>query len=234
MYALGLLPSGDLVSGGDDGTLQVWRQGRAVASLATGQGGVTSVVTHANGSLWSGGRDGSIRYLNPSAPSQRRSAVIQSRHGAVWVLALLPNGDLLSGGDDGLLRRWRHGTPVGSPMKTPHTSVVSLVLLKNGLWITGGSGGDVQIWREGRPLGDYFMVATGSVWSLIQRGNGDVVSPNSDGTISEYPTPATAIARACEQLGESLLALPANDAALKEATTLCATERPRTPWRLAP
>jgi WD40 repeat protein len=224
VYALGLLPSGDLVSGGDDGTLQVWRQGRTVASLATGQGGVTSLVTHANGSLWSGGRDGSIRYLNPSAPSQRRSTVIQSQHGAVWVLALLPNGDLLSGGDDGLLRRWRHGTPVGSPMKTPHTSVVSLVVLKNGLWITGGSGGDVQLWREGRPVGDYFMVATGSVWSLIQRGNGDVVSANGDGTISEYPTPATAIARACQQLGESVLSLPAHDAALKEATTLCAKQ----------
>jgi WD40 repeat protein len=222
VYALGLLPSGDLVSGGDDGTLQVWRQGRAVASLATGQGGVTSLVTLANGSLWSGGRDGSIRYLNPSAPGPRRSPMIQSRHGAVWVLALLPNGDLLSGGDDGFLRRWRHGAPVGSPLKTPHTSVVSLVVLKNGIWITGGSGGDVQLWREGRPLGDYFMVTSGSVWSLIQRGNGDIVSANGDGTITEYPTPATAIARACQQLGETMPALPANDAALKEATTLCA------------
>jgi WD40 repeat protein len=225
VYALGLLPSGDLVSGGDDGTLQVWRQGRAVASLATGQGGITSLVTLANGSLWSGGRDGSIRYLNPSAPGQRRSPMIQSRHGAVWVLALLPNGELLSGGDDGFLRRWRHGAPVGSPLKTPHTSVVSLVVLKNGIWITGGSGGDVQLWREGRPLGDYFMVTSGSVWSLIQRGNGDIVSANGDGTITEYPTPATAIARACQQLGETMPALPANDAALKEATTLCAKQK---------
>lgn len=225
VYALGLLPSGDLVSGGDDGTLQVWRQGRAVASLATGQGGVTSLVTLANGSIWSGGRDGSIRYLNPSAPSQRRSPVIQSRHGAVWVLALLPNGELLSGGDDGFLRRWRHGAPVGSPLKTPHTSVVSLVVLKNGIWVTGGSGGDVQLWREGRPLGDYFMVASGSVWSLIQRGNGDIVSANGDGTTTEYPTPAVAIARACKQLGEAVPALPANEAALKEATSLCAKKK---------
>jgi hypothetical protein len=66
------------------------------------------------------------------------------------------------------------------------------------------------------------MVASGSVWSLIQRGNGDIVSANGDGTITEYPTPATAIARACQQLGETMPALPANDAALKEATTLCA------------
>ncbi len=225
VYALGLLPSGDLISGGDDSTLQVWRQGRAVASLATGQGGVTSLVTLANGSIWSGGRDGSIHYLNPSAPSQRRSPVIQSRHGAVWVLALLPNGDLLSGGDDGFLRRWRNGAPVGSPLKTPHTSVVSLVVLNNGSWITGGSGGDVQLWREGRPLGDYFMVASGSVWSLIQRNNGDIVSANGDGTITEYPTPAKAIARACQQLDEAMPALPANDAALKEAKSLCVKQK---------
>jgi hypothetical protein len=110
-------------------------------------------------------------------------------------------------------------------LKTPHTSVVSLVVLKNGIWVTGGSGSDVQLWREGRPLGDYFMVASGSVWSLIQRGNGDIVSANGDGTITEYPTPAMAIARACQQLGEAVQALPANDAALKEATSLCAKKK---------
>jgi WD40 repeat protein len=221
VYALALLPSSDLVSGGDDGTLQVWRQGRAVAALATGQGGVTSLVAGADGSIWSGGRDGSIHYIDPSASSQHRSLVIQSRHGAVWVLALLPNGDLLSGGDDGFLRRWRHGAPVGMPLKTPHTSVEALVVLTNGFWITGGSGGDIQIWRNERPLGDYFTVGSGSIRSLIQRNNGDIVSANGDGTISEYPKPATAIARACQQLGETKLALPANNAALKEATTLC-------------
>jgi len=234
VYALGLLPSGDLVSGGDDGTLQVWRQGRSVGSLATGQGGVTSLVTLDNGSIWSGGRDGTIRHLNPSEPSQRRSPAIQTRHGAVWVLALLPNGDLLSGGDDGFLRRWRDGAPVGMPLKTPHTSVEALVVLKNGFWITGGSGGDVQLWREERPLGDYFMVGSGSVWSLIQRNNGVIVSANGDGTITEYPTPHMAITRACQQLSKAMPALPANDTALKEATTLCAKHRPRTPWRLAP
>ena len=58
-----------------------------------------------------------------------------------------------------------------------------------------------------------------------KRGNGDIVSANGDGTITEYPTPAMAIARACQQLGEAVPALPANDAALKEATSLCAKNK---------
>ena len=58
------LKNGELISGGDDGSLRRWKDGKAVGDgkpIATGQGEVLSLVELKNGELISGGSDGTLR-----------------------------------------------------------------------------------------------------------------------------------------------------------------------------
>jgi hypothetical protein len=67
------LKNGEVISGGDDGTLRRWRDGKAVGDgqpIATGQGMVMSLIELKNGELISGGSDGSLRRWT-SAPIAR-------------------------------------------------------------------------------------------------------------------------------------------------------------------
>jgi hypothetical protein len=62
------LKNGELISGGEDGSLRRWRDGQPVGDgkpIATGQGMVLSVIELKNGELISGGRDGSLRRWSP-------------------------------------------------------------------------------------------------------------------------------------------------------------------------
>jgi hypothetical protein len=58
------LKNGEVISGGEDGTLRRWREGKAVGDgkpIATGQGRVLSLIELKNGELISGGQDGTLR-----------------------------------------------------------------------------------------------------------------------------------------------------------------------------
>jgi hypothetical protein len=58
------LKNGEVISGGEDGTLRRWREGKAVGDgqpIATGQGWVSSLIELKNGELISGGEDGTLR-----------------------------------------------------------------------------------------------------------------------------------------------------------------------------
>jgi WD40 repeat protein len=63
------LKNGELISGGSDGTLRRWRDGKAVGDgnpIATGQGQVMSLIELKNGELISGGSDGTLRRWHPA------------------------------------------------------------------------------------------------------------------------------------------------------------------------
>jgi hypothetical protein len=63
------LKNGELISGGVDGTLQRWRDGKPMGDgkpIATGQRVVWSMVELKNGELISGGSDGSLRRWTPA------------------------------------------------------------------------------------------------------------------------------------------------------------------------
>jgi hypothetical protein len=56
------LTNGELISGGSDGSLRRWRDGKALGGpIATGQGAVWSLIELTNCELISGGSDGSLR-----------------------------------------------------------------------------------------------------------------------------------------------------------------------------
>ena len=73
VWSLIELKNGELISGGRDGSLRRWRDGKPVGDgkpIATGQGGVGSLIELKNGELISGGSDGSLRRW-ASAPIAR-------------------------------------------------------------------------------------------------------------------------------------------------------------------
>ena len=58
------LQNGELISGGEDGSLRRWRDGKAVgAVIPTGQDEVWSLIELKTGELISGGTDGTLRYF---------------------------------------------------------------------------------------------------------------------------------------------------------------------------
>ena len=119
VMSLAKLKNGELISGGDDGSLRRWKEGKAVGDgkpIATGQGEVLSLVELKNGELISGGDDGSLRrWKDGKAVGDGKP--IATGQGEVLSLVELKNGELISGGSDGTLRRWREHSSLLSPQK---------------------------------------------------------------------------------------------------------------------
>jgi hypothetical protein len=65
------LQNGELISGGNDGSLRRWRDGKAVGDvIPTGLGGVYSLIELKNGELISGRYDGSLRFSLPAVAKE--------------------------------------------------------------------------------------------------------------------------------------------------------------------
>jgi uncharacterized protein YuzB (UPF0349 family) len=95
------LGNGELVSGGQDGSLRHWRNGQPLGDrLETGQGGVVSLFALGNGELVSGGEDGSLRRWRNGKPLGDR---IETGLALVWAVISLGNGELVSGDHAGTL-----------------------------------------------------------------------------------------------------------------------------------
>jgi hypothetical protein len=158
------------------------------APIATGQGGVWSLIELTNGELISGGGDGSLRRWRDGKPVGDGKPIATGQ-GGVWSLIELSNGELISGGDGGSLRRWRDGKPVGDgkPIATGLGVVTSLIELRNGELIIGGYGWMLRV-RDGQPVGDGQLIATGQgqVRSLIELRNGELISGGGDGPLRRW------------------------------------------------
>jgi hypothetical protein len=144
------LKNGELISGGYDGTLRRWRDGKPVGDgkpIATGQERVRSLIELKNGELISGGEDGTLRRWRDGKPVGDGKPIATGQK-IVWSLIALKNGELISGGFDGSLRRWRDGRQVGDgkPIATGQGAVRSLIELKNGELLSGGTDGSLRRW----------------------------------------------------------------------------------------
>ena len=136
--AVGALPDGTpvIVSGGDDGTVRVWRlaDGTPVGEPLSGHAGwVRAVAVGAlpDGTpvIVSGGGDGTVRVWR-LADGTPVGEPLTGHDGEVNAVAVgaLPDGTpvIVSGGGDGTVRVWRlaDGTPVGEPL-TGHDGAVT-------------------------------------------------------------------------------------------------------------
>ena len=208
--AAGALPDGTsvIVSGGDFGTVRVWRlaDGTPVGEPLRGHGGSVSAVTVAvlpDGTpvIVSGGDDGTVRVwrLADGTPVGEPLNGHDEPVSAVAVEAL-PDGTpvIVSGSYDRTVRVWRlaDGTPVGEPLYG-HTGVVSAVAAA---WLPDGtpvilSGGDfedrtVRVWRlaDGTPVGEPLHGHDGAVSAVaaawLPDGTPVIVSgSDDDGTV---------------------------------------------------
>jgi WD40 repeat protein len=186
------LKNGELISGGTDGTLRRWRDGKPVGDgkpIATGQGAVGGLIQLKNGEVITGGTDGTLRRWRDGKPVGD-GMPIATGQGAVGGLIQLKNGEVITGGYDGTLRRWRDGKPVGDgqPIATGQGEVLSLIELQNGELISGSYDGTLRRWRDCKPVGDGQPIATAQrdVRSLIELQNGELISGSYDGTLRRW------------------------------------------------
>jgi hypothetical protein len=132
------LRNGDWISGGENGTLQRWRNGKKTGKpIPTGQGAVRSLLELRNGDWISGGENGSLqRWRN----GNMTGVPIPTGQGAVLSLLELSNGEWISGGESGSLKRWRNGKQIGGPIAT-NGGVIWLLEQQNGNLITAIKAG---------------------------------------------------------------------------------------------
>jgi len=162
VWSLVVQPNGEVISGGEDGSLRRWRQGRALGPpIPSGQGSIRALLGLPNGDLISGGNQ--ITASGEESSSLRRWR--DARHGGPAVGAglgpirqLLEDqpGAMLSladGVEEGsLLRRWRlaAGAPVAvapaAPLQPPRIN--SIVRLPGGDLLSASRiSGALQRWR---------------------------------------------------------------------------------------
>ena len=142
VFALAVLPGGQLASGSDDSTVLVWEvgSGRLVRTLAEHTGEVMALaVLPAGGLLASGSEDNTVRVWEVG--SGRLVRTLAGHTGPVMKLAVLPGGLLASGSDDSTVRVWEVGSGRLVRALTGHTGdVEALAGLPGGLLATLRAG----------------------------------------------------------------------------------------------
>ncbi|MFZ0408005.1 MAG: WD40 repeat domain-containing protein [Cyanobium sp.] len=181
VWSLLVQPDGEVISGGEDGSLRRWRQGRPLGpARPTGQGSIRALLGLADGELISGGslsaasgeEQSSLRRWRGLIPN---GAAVGVGVGAIRQLLEDGAGEMLSIADGGvegsLLRRWRLGAAavagapasLGAAVPLPPPRINSMVRLPGGDLlganrITGG----LQRWqRTANGLKPGELIATG-------------------------------------------------------------------------
>jgi WD40 repeat protein len=193
-----------IVSGGNDGTVRVWRLAdlTPVGEPLHAQSGMVAAVAVAalpdrTPVIVSGGSDGSVRVwrladLTPVGVPLRGH---DYRVTAV-AAAALPDGTpvIISGGNDGTVRVWRtvDGTPVGEPMRGPVASwnvrvnAVTAATLADGIPVIISASDDdtIRVWRLGdlTPVGSPLRYAGRTVAAgKLPDGTPVIISSSADG-----------------------------------------------------
>lgn len=186
------LKNGEIISGGEDGTLRRWRDGLPAGDgqpIPTEHGWITSLIELKNGDLISGGGEGSLQHWRKGEIDGSASEIATGQAG-VLSIALLSSGELVTGGENGTLRRWKNAKPVRNerPVDTNQGAIFSILQLENGDLVTGGGNGTLRRWRDGKPVGDGDPIVTnqGIIYSMIELKNGELITGGEDGSIRRW------------------------------------------------
>ena len=205
--ALGELPDGTpvIISGGNDGTVRVWRLADGTPAGEPLRGHASPVTAVAVGALpdgtpviISGGNDGTVRVwrLADGTPAGEPLRGHASPVTAVAVGAL-PDGTpvIISGDDDGTVRIWRlaDGAPVREPLHGHVSTVTGLAVgeLPGGIpvIVSGGFDAVVRVWRladsaaAGEPLRGHASPVTAVAVGALPDGTPVIVSSGYDQTV---------------------------------------------------
>jgi WD40 repeat protein len=145
VYALAVLPGGQLASGSGDYTIRIWNttQGQCERVLTGHLKIVVSLAVLSDGKLASGSHDGSVRVWDVGTGTCVR--VLRGHGFPVHVLAVLPDGDLASGSSDGAVRAWRGDACIFTTVRHV-ASACRFVVLPNGRLLSSSVGGHVRLW----------------------------------------------------------------------------------------
>jgi WD40 repeat protein len=197
MWALVVLPNGRVVSGGGDGSVQMWEAilGTATVDLGRHNGPVRAAAVLPDARVVTGGHDGRIRIWDPAIADGSEPAPIEvGRHnGPVPAVAVLPDGRVVTGGHDGRVRIWDPITahngavaPVGQDRLIGR--VWASAVLPDGRVVAGGDDGWVRVWdptTAGRdePASVELGRHSASVRAVAVLPDGDVVIGGDDGWV---------------------------------------------------
>jgi WD40 repeat protein len=178
---LALLPSGQLVTSHDDGSLRRWRGDQVVAVGYASSAGIRQLVGLKDGRLVGADPSGQLRLLDPSTALAQP---VPSGQRGVWSLLLTGQGHLLSGGEDGSLRSWRQEKPLGPPLPSGQGGILALTELANGDILSGGSlltiqgeeQSSLRRWRGSTPITPPIATEMGTIRQLISSGGEEVLS----------------------------------------------------------
>jgi WD40 repeat protein len=148
LRALGVMPDGRLLSGGDD-WIRIWNLApthAAPVGLGRHDGMVRALAVLPDGQVVSGGEDRRVRVWDPSTATT--SVALGSRGGGLLAVAVLPDGRVVSGGYDGRVLIWDPAQEEAAPIEVGRHSraVAAVAVLPDGRVVSGGHDLRVLVW----------------------------------------------------------------------------------------
>ncbi|MFI6024988.1 nSTAND1 domain-containing NTPase [Amycolatopsis magusensis] len=195
-------PSGQLATGGDDGTVRLWDPAAAEPRVLTAPGRVLSLAFDPRGQrLAAGGDDRAVRVWPAGTPGEPEVLPGHTHH--VKALDFSHDGGrLASAGGDGSLRVWHLGGERPPAVFDSHTSELTSVAFgpDGRSVVTGGNDGALRLWEVTTRTEPFVLRGhEGGVAAVRFSPDGTrLVSAGADGTV-----------RLWDPAGGEVLALPA-------------------------
>jgi WD40 repeat protein len=166
--------SGDVASGGEDGTIRVWSPDGSCLRVLSGHRGAVSRLAARRGELWSGSADGTVRVWDTESGCCLK---VLEAGAAVGAMALSPDGGQIACGlADGRLMVWEtEPYELRCERRLESEEVTGLAWTPTHL-VCGGSSGTVSFLDAGslEHLATFHALEHGTLWTTPP----DAAAPN--------------------------------------------------------